>query len=189
MFVFPRWCTIHAVTFLFLAENMRNLLKKSTQHKDLQSTRRSGHHSAETCVTQPSTSFVERVGPSTPPVAGPSKRLCKGFGCCTQHAQQWSHAARTLPRRATGASRALAVAKMDRNVALWTIGHHCCAQDDQAGPAVLFGQFRVSSGLLRSGNIQSLSIDGGGPCTSSAVATNWGDHGGVDGKLRAIPQR
>ena len=123
VFVFPRWCTIHAVTFLFLAENMRSLLKKSTQHKDLQSTRRSGHHLAETCVTQPSTSFVEEWDPSTPPVAGPSKRLCKGFGCCTQHAQQWIHAARTLPCRATGASRALAVAKMDRNVALWTISH------------------------------------------------------------------
>ena len=50
-------------------------------------------------------------------------------------------------------------------------------KDDQAGPAVLSGQFRVSSGLPRSGNVQGLVIDRGCPCTSSAFASNWGDHG------------
>ena len=82
------------------AENLRNLLKKSTQHKDRQSTRRSGQHSAETCVTQ---HIVRGRSGTVHASRGRTfqERLCKGSGCCTtQHALTTAE-----PRRTNTASQ------------------------------------------------------------------------------------
>ena len=86
--------------FFDTAENMRNLLKKSTQHKDRQSTRRSGHHSAKTCVTQ---HIVRGKSGTVHASRGRTfqERLCKGSGCCTtQHALPTAE-----PRRTNTASQ------------------------------------------------------------------------------------
>ena len=96
---------------------MRNLLKKSTQHKDRQSTWWSGQHSAGTCVTQ---HIVRGRSGTVHASRGRSfqERLCKGSGCCTtQHALPMAEPRRTNTPRAKGASWALALARLDRNVA------------------------------------------------------------------------
>ena len=163
-------------------------MKTTTQHKDRQSTPRSGQHQPKRA--SPSTSFVEGVGPSTPPVAGSSKSdSAKALAAAQPNipCQRRSHAAQTLPPGKGS------ITGFGSGEAAQECGRLCgpsatdfCAKDDQTCPAVLSGQFRVSP---RSGNVQSLSIDRGCPCTSSAVASNWGDHGDVNGQLRAVPQR
>ena len=149
---------------------MRNPLKTSTQHKDCQSTRWSGQHSAETCVTQ---HIVHGRGGTVHASRGRSfqERLCEGFG--------WHNP--TFLANGGATPQEYCLFRQREHIGPWQwrgcTGTWPPQKDDQAGPAVLSGQFRVSSGLPRSGNVQGLAIDRGCPSTSSAFASNWGDHG------------
>ena len=139
------------------AENMRNLLKKSTQHKDRQSTRRSGHHSRN--VRHPAhRSWKEWGRPRLPWQDLPRATLqrlwllhnptCLANGGATPHEHclpgqrehhglwQWRGWTRTWPL-------------------LWTIGHRLLCPGRPGGPS---GQFRVSSGLLRSSKAFPLMV-------------------------------